>query len=185
MSEMQWEQTRHSKKLLQQRNRISNFPHRGTWQSLLNCLLIKLALSSWALLSQELQQVRGNFKDRRLCLKPGRFTSLILLFSWTDLNAQIPSQCTEFVVFIENRNIFTDLSQTSANGIWWELESQSLIDWLLATVTMVAGIPHFLKSLKKLKKGKVKKAQDVRFLKSKENMVVRILVLFPWKNCGF
>ena len=79
VSEMQWQQTRHSKKLLQQRNHISNFPDRDTWQSLLLCLIIKL-LSHLELCSvRNCNKVRGNLKDMKLCLKMGS----LLLWSYS------------------------------------------------------------------------------------------------------
>lgn len=88
------------------------------------------------------------------------FTALILLFSWIDLNVQVPLWGTEFVIFIENRNTFTDASQTSANGICGSYKGVSRC--LLAIVAMVAAIPHY--RVKKAKiKGKVKKAKDISF----------------------
>lgn len=99
-----------------------HFPSVEHLAELTALLHYKAAFAYRARLSQELQQSEGRLKRRAVMFKKGNFTSLILLFSWIDLNVQIPLQCTEFVVFIENRNMFTDLTQTSANGIWWELE---------------------------------------------------------------
>lgn len=56
----------------------------------------------------------------KLCPKKGKFYFFHFIFCQIDLNVQAPLQFMGFVVFIENENTFTYLSQTSIN--LWELE---------------------------------------------------------------